>query len=357
MRQTLVVFVLAFVPHLICGQSNELTSEVFDLINQSRTNPKQFLADYEAEIKKYEPKYISILKNAKPIPAAIWDEGLEAMARSVVDNGSLNPIYKGENKLCGKSSGSRSGTSVRTPLEYVCWFYTNINIKQYKYIGLHYNKRRNNGYSYYWGKSCEREKVEFSFTEKIDSSGVDLKSLNTAAKVDYMTPAEKRMVFEINFVRKYPKVYAQIIAKHLSDDSNSTWGLEYGEYFAGLELIEELNTMEPLNTLTPKKCVFEAAKLHGLDSQERGFFSHTGSDKSQPRGRILDQCADLKSGSENGCGGSRSPRESVISLLIDDGISSRGHRYNIINKKWTYVGCFQYDDVKYGYYWVQNFGY
>ena len=44
-------------------------------------------------------------------------------------------------------------------------------------------------------------------------------------------------------------------------------------------------------------------------------------------------------GQENLVGGS-SPSASVINLLIDGGIGSRGHRYNIINPEWTHVGCY-----------------
>lgn len=357
MRSFLIASMFFLLLNTTFGQSQSFTTEIFELINQSRTNPKQFLADYETDIQKYQPKYINILKNAQPIPPAIWDKGLEAMAKSAIDDGNLNPIYKGENKLCGFSSGQSSGTFTRSAIQHICSIYTNINNRSYKYIGLHFNPSKNNGYCFYWGKSCEREKITFTYNEKVDSSKVDFGSLNTASKVSYMNTAEQRMVLEINFVRKYPKVYAQIISAYLSDRSESIWGLQYDTYQAGMELIEELNSMQPLNVLNPKECVFNAAKIHGLDCQRRGFFDHTGSDQSAPWDRILKQCSDFKTGNENGSGGSLDPRKSVIGLLLDSGISTRGHRYNILDKRWKYVGCYRYKDAKYGYFWVQNFGY
>ncbi len=102
---------------------------------------------------------------------------------------------------------------------------------------------------------------------------------------------------------------------------------------------------------------YDAAKIHGLDCKGRGFFNHTGGYKSYTWDRIAKQCSHFKTGSENGSGGSGKPRDRAISLLLDEGISTRGHQYNIINKQWIYVGCFRYEDPKYGYYWTQNFGY
>ena len=351
-----LIFVLVF-SQCTLAQRSPLVKEIIVLINESRTNPKGFLEKHKDEIVKYQPRYIGILEKCKPIPAVIWDKGLEAMAKSAIDQENLNPKYQGENKLCGFSSGTRRGTYAVKPIEFVCDVYTNINDKSYKYIGIYYNKDNNNGLNFQWGKSCEREKIEFSFTENIDSAGIDFNALNTAKNSTYMNEAEQQMVMELNYVRKHPKIYAKIIAKYLSDRSSSIWGLDYDTYYAGLELIEELNELEPLNILEPKECVFNAAKKHGLDCQNRGFFDHTGSDKSAPWDRITDACEDFSFGNENGAGGSEDPRKTVISLLLDDGISSRGHRYNILDKRWKFVGCFRYASPKYGYQWVQNFGY
>ena len=164
------------------------------------------------------------------------------------------------------------------------------------------------------------------------------------------------MVQEINFVRKYPDVYAKIIATYLAKESKSYSGLNNDTYNAGIELIKELRKMPSLNILTPDKCIYEAAKKHGLDCKKRGYFAHEGSDKSNPWDRITQECPEYITGNENGSGGSGSPREHVIGLLLDDGISSRGHRYNIIDRRWLYVACYRFDNPKYKYQWVQNFG-
>lgn len=111
--------------------------------------------------------------------------------------------------------------------------------------------------------------------------------------------------------------------------------------------------MSPSQLLYPKACVYEAAKKHGEDCKSRGFTGHTGSDGSSPFSRISKFCPDL-SGNENIVGGRKNARVLVIQLLIDAGISSRGHRYNMLNPNWEYVGCYGYEG-KVMYTYIQNF--
>jgi len=53
-------------------------------------------------------------------------------------------------------------------------------------------------------------------------------------------------------------------------------------------------------------------------------------------------------------GGRKNARVLVIQLLIDAGISSRGHRYNMLNPNWEYVGCYGYEGNSM-YTYIQNF--
>lgn len=356
MKTSLLLLLLLF---SLCSfsQSSEIAKQVFALINEARTNPKTFLNKHKTNIEKFNPKYAKFLLTQKPTKAVFWDNGLEAMAKSSVEEHNLNPIYKGKTEMCGSSSGKGSGNHSTDPLYYVCDFYTNVHDADYKYFGIYFNKT-NTSFSFQWGINCEREKVKFIFTEKIDTSSVNYEKLNTGKTATYLTPVEKQMLLEINFVRAYPKVYAKIISKYLADESNSAFGLNNDTYNAGIELIKELNESNPLSILQSSQCVYNAAKKHGLDSQKRGFFDHQGSDGSQPWDRILKECKEYKSGSENGAGNtSENPRAAVISLLLDDGISSRGHRRNLLDPKWKYGACFRYSDKTYGYQWVQNFAY
>jgi hypothetical protein len=161
--------------------------------------------------------------------------------------------------------------------------------------------------------------------------------LNTGAAAPYMNAQEKAMLKEINFARCYPKIYAQVMANHLIKLGNK---LSFNDFIAGQEIVEELKNMPTQNRLLPDERLYNSAKTHGLDMVKRGYGGHTGSDNSSPFDRIKNilGAAYIK-GQENLVGGS-SPSASVINLLIDGGIGSRGHRYNIINPEWTHVGCY-----------------
>lgn len=336
-------------------------AEIVKLMNEARTNPTLFLKTYREEIKKMDATYIAYLEKTKPVGKIIWDAGLETMAKKQVENNELDPKYTGKNTICGYSSGKSSG-SKNTALYYVCDLYKNIHDDDCAYIGLYISSNGTN-YGFQLGMTCGASKLTlYAFTEKIDSSKVDFAKLNTAKNVAGISEQEKRMILEINFVRAYPKVYAKIIAKYLSDESKKNNGLKKDEYEAGMELIDELNKQEPRSILQPMACVQTAAKIHANDCNKRKIMAHEGSDGSYPWDRILKQCTSLKQGNENIAGaGGDDARAPVINLLLDDGISSRGHRYNMLDPKWVYVGCSRYVMEKNAYYtmwgWVQNFAY
>lgn len=355
LTSSVVIVVLMCLHTATFAQNIPFAQKVFILINQARENPVAFLEKNKTKIKKWSPRYYEMLQTATPMELAIWDIGLESMARSVVETGNLRPQYQGNNKVCGRTSGNSIGKLPVDPLQYVCEFFTNVHDQDYKYIGLYFNNQRN-GYAFYWGKSCVTEKRKFIDTEKMDTTAVHVELLNTGKDVTYMNEAEKAMLREINFVRAYPKVYAQFVSAFLANESSRTGGLTNSMHIAGVELIEELKKMDSLSILQPNLCVYEAARLHGMDCQVRGFPDHVGSDKSMPWDRIKKHCELV--GNENLVGNPAvHPRIPVIYLLLDPGISDRGHRYNMLNKDWKYAGVYKYDYPMTRFYWVQNFAY
>ena len=340
----------------IQAQESQAAQLLFELINEARTQPKQFLTRYRTETKHSNAKFDRLASN-EAIEAIKWDKGLEKMAKTRVETGHSNPIYKGKNTICSVSGGFQSGSPFkeREKYDYLQSFLSNMLDADNIYVGFYFNKQTTK-FAFYFGGTCQPKKIKYTFEETIDSSMVDFDRLNTAKEVDYMTEMEKRMLLEINFVRAYPKVYAKIIQQQLAARSQSIWGLKYSEYVAAIELIEELNRAEPKRILQPLSCLQEAARLHGLYCQERGYSAHDGRNRSSPQERISAQCKKSKRGNENlAAVRGEFPRRAVINLLIDDGIDSRGHRYNMLRTYWKYGACFAYKDKKYGRQWVQNF--
>ncbi len=331
------------------SQPSGKAADLLNLINEARTNPMLFLTKYRTKINEFEPKFISLLEKSSPIEKVIWDENLALNCKQRV-NGTLKPEYKGINKMCGSSSGSGSGYYDKEALFFLCNSYTHIMNEDDIFFGFYIDSK---GHSFSWGKSCETKKYLFEFNETIDSSRVDFKMISTATNETGINAMDKDMIREINFVRQYPEVYAGIVARYLSIESKSWAGLKKDEFNAAIELIEELKVMSPSQLLFPKECVYQAAKKHGEDCRKRGFTDHTGSDGSSPFSRISSFCSDLK-GNENIVGGRKNARILVIQLLIDSGISSRGHRYNILNPEWKFIGCYGYEGGNM-YNYIQNF--
>lgn len=326
----------------LAAQPSGKAAEVFALINEARTQPQAFLAKYEADLEELDCGLLDLLADASPIEKAIWDEGLAVMAKKEA-GGELEPDYAGKNAFCGTASSAGSGR-IQDALTYLCDFHTLVLDSDYRFFGIYLQtdvKNDDESGAYYWGIACDRLRLPFVWEGRVDTSKVDFKSLQTADQASYMTRFDQEMVREINFVRRYPTVYADVVARYLQKESLRWGGLSKDEWEAGMELIAELKKMQPVSILQPKSCVYDAAKKHGLDCQKRGFSDHTGSDGSHPWDRIARQCADME-GNENLVGGAKNAREMVIGLLLDPGISSRGHRRNMLDPKWKYVGCYGY---------------
>ena len=340
------------------AQKHPLTLEVIQLINEARTTPKVFLKNHSKELEAHNPAFAQQLAQSANLEKVVWDPGLEATCREHLEKGTLDPEYKGTNDLCGEASGMHGTGGAFEAMDVVFDFYANVLDPNCKYLGIAFSAK-NDTYWFSWGYRCDRVKVPYTFEGKVDTSKVDFAKLNTAKNATYLNATEKLMVREVNLARAYPKVYAQIIGQYMHNEAESWSGLRHDDYIAGKELIEMLNNMEPKSILQPMQCVYEAAKMHGLDCEKRGFIDHTGSDDSSPWDRILKKCTELSYGNENLRGsGTPDPRDAVIALLIDGGISSRGHRHNLLDATWKYIGCYLISKpMKMGttFNWVQNF--
>jgi uncharacterized protein YkwD len=326
---------------IVLAQPNGQAAEVFSLINQARTDPQGFLSNYSIYSIKCSEKFVHSLYSANPLPAVVWDNGLAAMAKEEVTKGNLDPEYPGSPEgFYVSSSGSGSNSSGIKSIDLLCNFYTAINSAAQTHFGLYLESGK---YAFYWGTSLTvNDDVDFTYENVPDTSLVDFEKLNTAKNENYLTPYEKEMVKEINFVRYYPQIYADIVGKHVANESEVWDGIDKEDMLATTELISELKAATPRSILQPKECLYRAAEKHGKDCQKRGFSDHKGSDASMPWDRIASFCGAVK-GNENIVGSSgKNARADVINLLIDSGISSRGHRYNMLDENWNYVGCFQY---------------
>lgn len=182
-----------------------------------------------------------------------------------------------------------------------------------------------------------------------DAGDWDLRKLDTARDVDYMSAVEKDVVLEMNKVRTDPKKYAEMYVKpqlqyyngnHYSVPGQITVIMTEGAS-AVRECIDELSKAKGADPLKPEKGLYLAARDHAYDLAKTGNTGHDGSDGSMPADRIRRYCErgkGMSAAAENISYGKTTGRDIVLQFIIDDGVSSRGHRKNIMNDTYTHVG-------------------
>ncbi len=171
-------------------------------------------------------------------------------------------------------------------------------------------------------------------------------TVDTTAGAEYLTDSERQVIIEINLARTDPAEYARSFLVPLRSYYLDAL-LQYPGEIAILthegiraldECIEELQVIKPLSTLSPKKGLTLAARDHTRDQAITGATGHLGSDQSTPIIRISRYGQWDISAGENIDYGNGDARRIVTSLLIDDGVPSRGHRMSLLNNSFKFVG-------------------
>jgi len=127
---------------------------------------------------------------------------------------------------------------------------------------------------------------------------------NSAKNEDYLTEDEKKVYYYLNLVRMNPKLFADTYLGHLRNSSN--------QYESSL--YSELQKLDPLPVLKPNRKLYESAKCHAIESGESGYLGHT---RKKCTKYFMGECCQY---------GITNPLNIIISLLIDEGIPSLGHR-------------------------------
>lgn len=161
-----------------------------------------------------------------------------------------------------------------------------------------------------------------------------------------MADISRAVVDEMNNCRTNPRAYAQKLERLLNYFRGSTiympgssCGLMTEEGPSAVrEAIQALNRTPPVETLDWRYGLARAAQDHCNDIGASGSFSHEGSDGSMPENRILRYGQLHSTCGENISYGASTAEDIVVQLLIDDGVPSRGHRDNILNRKFREAG-------------------
>jgi hypothetical protein len=166
---------------------------------------------------------------------------------------------------------------------------------------------------------------------------------DSAVNVSYMSKAEKQVVYFLNLARQNPADFAE---KYISARRNTP---------EGEECYREMRKTSPMSVLQPSLTLSQAAQDHALDMGKNGREGHTGSDGSTLPARIARHGKWSYTIGENCAYGYDTAQSIVIGLLLDAGVPDRGHRKNILNPAFRYVGIGIRPHTEYGTNCVQDF--
>jgi len=170
--------------------------------------------------------------------------------------------------------------------------------------------------------------------------------IDTAANATYLGPTERQVIAEINKARTDPRAYARAYLEPLRAYYQGE-RLHYPgaipivtqEGVAALdECIFALETMKPLAPLSPKPGLVQAAHDQVRDQGNTGYTGHAGSDGSTSESRVSRYGRwGVATGENIGYGHAQANRI-VAALLVDDDVPSRGHRANLFEPKFRFIG-------------------
>jgi len=161
----------------------------------------------------------------------------------------------------------------------------------------------------------------------------------------YLSDLEREVVEELNLARTHPDEYADylveysklFVGKELREPGEITIMTEEGRS-AVTEAIRFLKKQKSVPSLTASKGMSRAAADMVRMQETTNQIGHVGRDGSKFSDRISRYGSWGGSCGENIDYGNNTARKIVMSLIIDDGVSNRGHRKSIFNQEFRRVG-------------------
>ncbi len=174
----------------------------------------------------------------------------------------------------------------------------------------------------------------------------DLSALHTARNAGYLKETEKQVILELNKVRSDPSRYARAILfpqrQYYADKKLIYPGEIPILTHEGIKAFDEgcqaLLKAGSAGILTPKEGLTRTARDHAQDQGKTGQTGHTGRDHSDVSARANRHGKWRGKIGENIQYGHATAARIVSSLLIDDGVPSRGHRKIILEPRFRYIG-------------------
>jgi uncharacterized protein YkwD len=104
------------------------------------------------------------------------------------------------------------------------------------------------------------------------------------------------------------------------------------------EAIKFMSAAKPLPALVVSQGLTLCAKSHLTDQSASGATGHRGGNRTMIEDRIKPYGSWTGGIGENLAYGNESPRDRLLTWLIDDGFASRGHRNRLMSDSYAVVG-------------------
>jgi hypothetical protein len=137
---------------------------------------------------------------------------------------------------------------------------------------------------------------------------------NTAAAANYMTDNEKELIYVLNLARMNPVLFTNSVVKKFPDKIGEEH-LRKSAYYNSL--LDSMGNMKPLPLLYPDEACYTSAACHAKATGADGSVGHDRSPGCRTKMRFSAECCDY---------GHSSAVDIVMSLLVDEGVKSLGHR-------------------------------
>jgi len=150
---------------------------------------------------------------------------------------------------------------------------------------------------------------------------------NTGSNITYLSAEEKVVIYILNLVRSNPLLFVNTVLAKYPSVSDKAYLLKDKKYY--MSLIKTLSEMAPQKVFDVDKLCYESAFCHAVESGKNGYTGHARLNKNcEDKRHYMGECCDY---------GNSEPLEIVLSLLIDEGVPSFGHR-KILLGNYTKIG-------------------
>lgn len=156
---------------------------------------------------------------------------------------------------------------------------------------------------------------------------------------------EAEILAELNLLRSNPQAYAKHLEDYLKTFDGKYFKTSDGismESFEGKIPVEEaitvLKTTNPLSEFKTADGLIKASADHLQDLVKNNVTGHRGTSGSLPDQRVSMYGSSPMGVNENITYGTKTARDVVLTMLIDDGNKSRNHRKNLLNPNLKFVG-------------------